>query len=220
MELEACTTNTGPFSATIAPMTIDLIGPEGLFGRLDLPPQKTTSKGSVLRVAPQRVEIVDAAAFTAFLKATLQDSDTTLRLDNGHTTIKTMGLTLNVLFRKEVQIRGMGGPRVQFGRAGKDSGCVTVRVWNPSPLEVDLGDAVFDCRNGNGAILATLSGKMYLGRGESVHQMAVQRHGTAADVIGELRMVGVGVEQDSWLSEGITHFNVCVEGLDELANVL
>jgi Protein of unknown function (DUF3712) len=212
--LEGEVTKTGPFSATLAPMTIDLIGPDGCFGKLDLPLQKSTSKGYTIRVEPQRVTITNMDAFLAFVKATQTQKSAKLILDNGQTIIKTMGLTIHVTFRKEIEMIGMDGPKTQFVCAEGDK--ILAKIDNPSPLEMDLGDAVFECRDKEGSVLAKTMGNIYVGRGESQHEVTMTVEAEKEGEISELSMVGVDVKQESWMKEGIRFYHVQLEVTEDL----
>jgi hypothetical protein len=69
MSMESKIANTGPIGATITPMTLDMCGTAGCFGRLNLPEIKTSSSGTTVTVTDQKIEIVDMDAFIAFNKS-------------------------------------------------------------------------------------------------------------------------------------------------------
>jgi len=69
MSMESIAANTGPIGATITPMTLDMCGTAGCFGRLNLPEIKTSSSGTTVTVRDQTIEIVNMDAFIAFNKS-------------------------------------------------------------------------------------------------------------------------------------------------------
>lgn len=71
MSMEAKTANTGPIAVTMSPMTVDMCGPAGIFGRLDLPEIRTSPSGTIITVTDQQIQIVDMKAFLAFNKSSM-----------------------------------------------------------------------------------------------------------------------------------------------------
>lgn len=69
MSMESKVGNTGPMGVTMSPMTVDLCGDAGCFGKLNLPEIKTKASGTTISVTDQKIEIVDMDAFIAFNKA-------------------------------------------------------------------------------------------------------------------------------------------------------
>jgi hypothetical protein len=69
MSIETKVENTGPVGATIAPMTVDMRGPGGVYGRLSLPEIKTKSSGTTLTITDELVKITNMDAFVAFNKS-------------------------------------------------------------------------------------------------------------------------------------------------------
>jgi len=67
--MESRVANMGPVGATMSPMTVDMCGTAGCFGRLDLPEIKTSSSGTTVKVMDQLIRIVDMEAFKAFNKS-------------------------------------------------------------------------------------------------------------------------------------------------------
>jgi len=104
MAIESKTTHTGPLPATLAPMTVDMVGPKGVFGRLDLPEVKTTSKGAMVNVPDQLIKITNMDAYLAFTKALQIDEKVTMELDNGQGTIKALGMKSKIVYKKPVHM--------------------------------------------------------------------------------------------------------------------
>src|ERR1700750_562399 len=114
MSIESKTTNTGILPATLSPMTVDMVGPKGSFGKLDLPEVKTTSKGAVVTITDQHIKITDMDAYVAFIKSLQLDEKLTMYLDNGKGTIKALGLKSNIVYKKPVNMSGMDGPQSEM----------------------------------------------------------------------------------------------------------
>ncbi|KAI0972992.1 hypothetical protein F4678DRAFT_34568 [Xylaria arbuscula] len=110
--LEARLTKTGPATAKITPMTVDLCGPSGHFGNVRLPAITTRAFGTDVVVTSQLVSIVDKDALKAFIQAIIKD-DVELALRNGQTTITALGIgPRDVVYQKEILLHGMRGPIV------------------------------------------------------------------------------------------------------------
>ncbi|TVY23960.1 hypothetical protein LHYA1_G008049, partial [Lachnellula hyalina] len=170
MSLVCQVANTGPIGATMTPMTLSMSGNAGCFGTLNLPEIKTSSAGTTITVAEQRIEIVDMDAFVAFNKSIMNDSSLTLHLTNGSSTIKALFLSAKITYAKDVHLTGMSGPlttmlSTTISPAGTFTN--TMQVQNPSPLEIDLGTLKQELRNAKGERIAVQRGKLYLGRGET-----------------------------------------------------
>ncbi|KAK2630115.1 hypothetical protein QTJ16_000935 [Diplocarpon rosae] len=204
-------TGTGPVSATISAMTVDLVGPGGAFGRLALPVIKTTSSGTDVNIAPQLITITDRAAFRAFVHAILRDESLLLQLRNGQGTVKALGLTADINYNKDCPLAGMHGPQTSIARtevvgAGFTS---TLVVSNPSPLEIDLGTLKQELRSADGTVLAVQQGRAYLTRGESRYVVTGKPTGQAA-AGPEAVLVATGVVEANWHNETITAFEASV----------
>jgi hypothetical protein len=75
---------------------------------------------------------------------------------------------------------------------------------NPSPLEIDLGTLRQEIRNSKGEKIAEQKGKVYFGMGETSYVMSGTTTGTEVGE-GEVRVVGLGVEEDNWNNFTLVH---------------
>jgi len=64
-------------------MTVDMVGPTGIFGRLNLPKVKVKNGVADVVITDQVIQIVDMENFKAFMKAMIQDEELVLRFENG-----------------------------------------------------------------------------------------------------------------------------------------
>ncbi|KXH48194.1 hypothetical protein CSIM01_08746 [Colletotrichum simmondsii] len=201
-------TGTGPMGATMAPMTVDMMFNGGCFGKLDLPEVKTKSGGTEVVVKDQLIKILDRNAFMAFVKAIMCDESLVLRLDNGDCTIKALGLSAKVKYAKDVPIVGMAGPKIaQVNSAERGGGFVnTMKVYNPSPLEINHGISKFELRSESGEVLAELEGDLTIVKGEfeSTLQGTLKK---GAKVSDKARMVGTGTKEANWCNDTIQFIN-------------
>jgi hypothetical protein len=206
MSIESRVTNTGPIPATQAPMTVDMIGPKGVFGRLDLPEVKTKSSGTDVKIEDQLIQIVDHEAYQAFVKSIQLDEKLTLRLDNGQGTIKSLGMKSKIVYKKNVDLLGMNGPKIEILKTVKtETGFKnTLKITNPSPLEIDIGDSTFEFVDEQGTIIAEEHGGLDIPRGDSYHEVVGTVTGKAPS--GVVRLLGKDVEKDSWLKTTIKYF--------------
>lgn len=207
MEIESRVTNTGPLSATQLAMTVDMIGPKGIFGKMNLPEVKTKSSGVDVNIPPQKVAIVDQEAFQAFVKALQLDEKLVLRLDNGVGQIKALGMKANITYRKNVDMLGMNGPKTVILKteATAEGFKNTLKITNPSPLEIDIGENVFHFVDEAGTVVAEQRGRLNIPRGDSYHEVTGKI--LAKSPQGKVRLVGVDVEKQSWLKETIKYFD-------------
>ncbi|KAH7418909.1 hypothetical protein BKA64DRAFT_591061 [Cadophora sp. MPI-SDFR-AT-0126] len=207
MSIESRVTNTGPISSTISPMTVDLVGSGGAFGKLDLPVIKTSSSGADVHIPAQVIKITDKAAFKAFVTAVLRDESLVLQLKNGKGTVKALlGLSAEIDYNKDVPLKGMNGPKTSIAKTVVEGGGFknTLTYVNPSPLELDLGIIKQELRNKDGSVIAVQQGKTYLVRGETNVVVEGKVVGKAAG--GEAVIVSIGVVEDNWHNETITAF--------------
>ncbi|KAI3341425.1 hypothetical protein F4824DRAFT_313035 [Ustulina deusta] len=117
VSLEARITKTGPASASITPMTVDLCGPSGHFGNVTLPAITTQAYGTNVVVTNQLVHIIDRDALKAFIQAIIQDG-VVLSLRNGRTSITALGVgPREIVYEKEIALPGMRGPAVSVHAA-------------------------------------------------------------------------------------------------------
>lgn len=111
VSLEARVTKTGPASATISPMTLELCGPAGHFGKVTLPAITTQAYGTDVVVTRQLVKIIDKEALKAFIRDIIQDSSVVLSLRNGETSIRALGIgPRGIVYEKDLELPGMKGP--------------------------------------------------------------------------------------------------------------
>jgi len=219
MEIQSRVTGTGPIGATMTPMTVDLVGPGGAFGKLDLPEVKTSSKGTDVHIDPQKIDITDFEAFRAFVKSITQDEKLTLRLENGKGKIKALGMNANITYKKPVELAGMNGPKARIVKAegSKDDLKIQLQIFNPSPLEIDLGTAIYDMQGEDGAKVAEIRGPQHVVRGDNSHEMTGKITGSAA--AGAASLVGTGSEGDSWTKETNKYLNMKVQIPETMATM-
>ena len=221
MSLTSRVTKTGPVGATLTPMTVDMIGPAGCFGRLDLPEIKTSSKGATVQIDDQKITITDLDAFLAFVRAIQCNDQVALDLDNGVGKIKSWGLSGSIVYKKRVDIAGMRGPATEIVKTEilPDGGFSnTLRTRNPSPLEIDLGVATFDIVNGEGEVLGWHKGRLHLPRGESTYTMIGKA--TRKGDVSDIKLVGKDVEADAWSKKSIAFYDLPVTLTPQLTEVL
>jgi len=221
MSIESKTTHTGPLPATLAPMTVDMVGPKGVFGRLDLPEVKTTSKGAVVNVNDQLIKITNQEAYLAFTKSIQIDEKLSMELDNGQGTIKALGMKSKIVYKKPVHMLGMDGPQTQIVKTevtGPDSFVNTMKIINPSPVEIDMGESIMHFKNAAGQLLATQVAKVFIVRGETIYQ--AQGKVVAKGDISRVTLVGDGSNKDSWLKHTLNWFQVPLRITPELAGLL
>ncbi|EKD20006.1 uncharacterized protein L3040_002316 [Drepanopeziza brunnea f. sp. 'multigermtubi'] len=219
MSIEAEVTGTGPVGATIAEMTVELVGPGGAFGKLDLPVIKTSSSGAKVIISSQHIKISDKAAFKAFVTAILRDESLVLKLQNGKAQVKAMGMKAEIDYNKDCPLKGMNGPKTSISKTVVEGGSFknTLVVENPSPLELDLGTIQQELRNQDGSVIATQSGKAYLSRGQSTYDVEGKPSGKAAGASATL--VATGVAENNWHNETIQAFQVPVTLPAELVTI-
>ncbi|KAI1740550.1 hypothetical protein F4680DRAFT_91466 [Xylaria scruposa] len=118
VSLEARITQTGPASATITPMTLELCGPAGQFGKVTLPAITTQAFGTEVVVASQLVRIIDKEALKAFIRDIIKDDSVVLSLRNGVTSITALGIgPRDMTYQKDLELLGMKGPVVKVHTA-------------------------------------------------------------------------------------------------------
>ncbi|KAK1986682.1 hypothetical protein LZ30DRAFT_685214 [Colletotrichum cereale] len=221
MSIVSRVTGTGPMGATMSPMTVDMMFNGGCFGKLDLPEVKTKSGGTEVVVRDQVIKILDHNVFKAFVKAIMCDEKLVLHLDNGDCSIKALGMSAKVKYAKDVAIIGMGGPKIaQVNSQERGGGFVnTMKVYNPSPLEIDHGVSMFELRNESGEVLAELKGNLKIVKGdfETTFQGSLNKGAKASD---KARMVGVGTQESNWCNETIKFIDVPFSVSPQFAQML
>ncbi|CAJ2510998.1 Uu.00g066230.m01.CDS01 [Anthostomella pinea] len=159
VSLEARVTKTGPASATLTPMTIDLCAGSShaatCFGRVTLPQITTQPNGAPIVVSNQLVRITDAAALQAFIRPVIGSNMATLILRNGNTTVRALGVGPRAIcYEKDITFAGMGGPDVcvqsastpalvpssasQAALGGLSASATTNSLTNPTPTQGSL----------------------------------------------------------------------------------
>jgi hypothetical protein len=214
-------TGTGPVGSTMSPMLVDMIGAKGTFGKLQLPEVKTKATGVVIDVPDQKIEILDMDAFLAFVESIQLDKSVTMMLDNGKGTIKALGLTSNITYKKKVDFLGMNGPKTEVIKTedlGDGKFKNTMKMQNPSPVEIELGTPTFVFKDAAGNVLAEQSGKIHIPRGEYEYESTgtVKTKGDTSKVM----LVGVTTDQDAWTKKSIQFFDLPItltQGLVTLA---
>lgn len=202
LSLMGRTTKIGVVTATISAMEVDLVGPGGIFGRLNLPSHKMGSFGGDIQVLKQVIRILDMVAFKAFVKAILQDDDLVLGLDNGQATVKAVGMTAHIIYRKDLHLKGLTSltcTLIQAKPVGNGYESIFC-LYNPSPFEIDLGTVLFQVQDENGNAIAEQKGETFLLRGGASYSIVTGRIvGTVSK--GEARLIGLGVAEDSWVKD-------------------
>ncbi|OAQ98775.1 hypothetical protein LLEC1_07269 [Akanthomyces lecanii] len=202
MSLMGRTTKIGLVTATISAMTVDLVGPKGIFGRLDLPAHRMGSFGGDLRVFKQPIRILDTVAFKAFVRSILKDEDLVLRLDHGQASVRALGMTAQVVYRKDLHLKGLTSltsTLIQvkpFGSEYESTFC----LYNPSPFEIDLGTVLFQVQDEHGKVIAEQKGSTFLMRGGACYSV-VTGHIDGKISEGKARFIGLGAEGDSWVKD-------------------
>lgn len=213
-------TDTGPVSATMAPMIVDLCFGGHAWGKLQLPEVITASSGAEIIVAEQQVQITNQEAFRAFVRALMLDEELVLTLDNGdcHIASKILGFTArsNVVYKKNLMIKGMRGPVVTLVETvgGKN----TIKVANPSPLELDHGVSLFDVVAGN-EVVAHLKGPLYIVRGSFDSTLDVTFTGKKVEKGTKVKLVGKGTEKESWMNETLKYISTEFEVNEQFASL-
>lgn len=222
MEVEANVSNTGYISATLHASTVALIGPRGLFGRLDLPKLKLQPSGTRLHVPPQEIVIEDHEAFEAFVKGIQLYQLTSLTLSNPEAKVSAVFLTTTANFTKTVGLPGMDGPRIEIIETKRnddksDAFVNTVKISNPSPLEIHIPQGVFHFRDETNSVVAEQYGDFFITHGDSYHELPGRV--LAGKPQGQVRLVGVTVNKESWMRRTIRYFDSDVTLTPELADL-
>lgn len=167
-----------------------------------MPAITTHSDGAPIVVTDQLVRISDKAALQAFIQPVIVDSHAVLVLRDGHTTVRALGIGPKpVCYEKDMPMAGMNGPhvRVVSASAGAEGGdgdgdgngngngndtekgnglTFTIRVANPSPMEISFGECGFEIQNGAGEVFAELTGALdtRCGQFEATLRGTVNKH--------------------------------------------
>lgn len=213
-------TGTGPTSAVMAPMVVDLVFGGVTWGKLQLPEVITSSSGTDVICEEQEIKILDQEAFRAFVKALMLDEELVLTLDNGDCKIssKILGFTAksNVVYKKDLIITGMRGPKVTLVETTSEKN--TLKVTNPSPLEIDHGVSLFDIVDGDD-VVAELKGPLYIVRGNFDSSLKIMFKGKKVAPGTKVRLVGKGTEKESWMNETLKYINTEFEASEQFASL-
>lgn len=210
MSIKSKVTKPGLSTAHISEMTVDMVGPSGMFGRLDIPAAKVGRSGGDIIIVDQLIKILDMEAFKAFVTAIMQDDELVLRLENGKATVKALGSTASIIYQKEIKLKGMKGLKVTMaGTEPEGDGFKsTMLMVNPSPFEIDLGTVHYKVLDMDGLTVAEQRGLTYITRGESRASIAGPITGRVSN--GQVRFIGVDVEEDNWYKEVIKAVDISV----------
>jgi len=223
MEIESRTTNTGVAPAVLAPMTVEMVGPKGVFGYLDLPEVKTNSKGADVNIPAQHIKITDLDAYKAYSKSIQLDEDTSMYLDNGKGTIKALGfLSANIVYKKEVEMKAMDGPMTEILKTevtGPDTFKNTMKITNPSPVEIDMGPVTMQYKNASGQVLAEQTADIFIRRGETIYE-ATGKVVAKGDISSVSLVGGSELTRKSWISHTLEIFDVPIPLSDEMHGLL
>ncbi|KAM3541426.1 hypothetical protein BM221_002076 [Beauveria bassiana] len=211
ISLKGKTTKIGVAKATVSAMTVDMVGPRGAFGRLNVPEIKMGSFGAAdITIVEQEIAIINMEAFKAFVASIMHDDQLVMRLENGQVTVKSMGMTSNIVYNKVLNLRGLKSLETTLLKVEADDGGVksTFSVVNPSQFEVDLGTVIYEVRDKDGNRIGEQKGATYVSRGES----SLALHGSVEGDVssGETRFVGVDVEEENWLKQIMGSIEVVV----------
>lgn len=245
MSIKGKVNKFGITTAHISAMTVDLVGPQGTFGRLDIPPNKVGPSGGDVTIIDQTIKITDMEAFKAFVRSILQDETLTLRLDNGEATVKAMGRSSGIVYKKDIQVKGFkglqttitstvlsmqGGGEEEEGEgagAGGGGGSGTRRTYtssvemmNPSPFEIDIGTVHYEVRDEQGTVIAHQKGKTCVKRGTSCFTVVGDITGKVQQKAGsgapKVQFVGAQVDEDTWFKEIVAAVGIWVTVPDEV----
>lgn len=210
MSMKGKATKIGVATATISAMTVDLVGPRGAFGRLDVPMIKMGSLGADVTIVEQPISIIDMSAFKAFVEAIMKDESLTLRLENGHTTVKSMGMKSTIVYNKVIHLKGLKLLQTTLLKMEPDAGGVKsiISLVNPSQFEVDLGTVIYEVQDKHGRRIGEQRGATHVQRGQS----SLTLHGSIAGEVssGETKFVGVDVEEQNWLKQIMGSIDIVV----------
>ena len=158
-------------------------------------------------------------AYKAFVKSLMQDESLTLRLENGHATIKAFLLKASIIYAKDVHLKGMHGPKTIMVKTEVEGTTFRneMKANNPSPVEIDLGTVKQSILNGRGEKIAEQKGKVYFMRGETEYVMSGTVTGMAPE--GNARISGLGVEEDNWNNQTIPFLDTPVPLTDEFIDL-
>ncbi|KAM5351988.1 hypothetical protein ACJ41O_004711 [Fusarium nematophilum] len=221
LTIESRLTGTGPISSTVSPADVDISFNGSTFGKVSLPEVRTGFWGTRVEVREQRIDITDMFTYRAFVRNLVVVQDTSFQLSNGQCTVSALGTSSVCEMDLEIPVRCMSGPLVSLERLSRsgDDITATFRLDNSSPVELDHGRCIFELRNTRGETMAELRGELNIVRGQAEYTLhGLTRRGVAPS--DKARLVGVGVEGNSWCRETVKEFDVAFSLRPELAEVL
>ncbi|KAF8857279.1 hypothetical protein BDZ45DRAFT_674804 [Acephala macrosclerotiorum] len=221
MSITSVVNKTGPVAATMSAMTVKMVGPSGAFGNLDLPEVKAKSSGTEVVITDQLIQVTDMAAFRAFVKAIMSDESLIMRLEDGETTVKSLGISSKITYNKDVHLKGMCGPKIRMVKTevlGNGTFRNEMLTENPSALEIDMGIAKYDILNGDGDVIATQEGRTYIKQGQST--TIAEGKVVGGKMKGKPRLKGVGVFEDNWHRETLKDLNAPLELSEEFVTLV
>lgn len=219
--IESRVTGTGPVCSTVSAVELELTFNGCCFGKLRLPEVKTSLWGTKVAIREQKLQILDMAVFKAYMRSVIINNDTCFQLENGECTIRSFGVVAHCSYCLDIPTPGMMGPKATLQKVCRD-GCdttLTLKFHNPSPVELDHGTTIFELRNCKGESLAEFRGALDIVRGD-FDVVLRGRLKSGATASRELRLVGVGVDSDTWCKETAGYFEVALEIRPELVHLL
>lgn len=206
-------TDTGPVSAQMSEVLVDIVGPGGKFGELLLPETKLSPQGTDVVVDEQVIKITDMEAFRAFVRAATCDEEVTLTLANGKAKMKAMMLSATVDYTKTVTIKGMGGPKITLIKTeldGEDGFINYMSCENPSPIEMDQGVVMYALKNDAGEKFGEQAGELFVKRGvtEFIMKGKIVKGVGASETA---KFIGIGAEKDTWVRETTKFVNSSID---------
>ncbi|KEY70402.1 hypothetical protein S7711_06570 [Stachybotrys chartarum IBT 7711] len=220
--IETRVSGTGPISSTVSPMHLDLAYNGTRFAKMHMPEITTRWRGTEVKVREQKVEILDMATYKDYVRSVMVAEHSGFQLENGVCTITALGITIPCTYRLRIPIRGMMGPAAALTKVERREGdvlAVTVKLSNPSPVELDHGLSIFEFRNMTGHLMGTLKGDVKIVRGDFEVQLEgkLEKGITPTD---KARLVGKEVEGDTWCNETIKYIDLVVDVTPEVQEVL
>jgi len=223
MSIESRTYNTGAAPATLYPMTVDMIGPQGTFGKLNLPEVRTSSKGADVIINDQLIKITDMAAYQAFQRSIQLDEKLSMLLNNGAGQIKALNfLKATITYKKQVDMLGMNGPQTKILNTeilADGTFKNTMKIINPSPVEIEMGDVSMLYKTPTGEVLAEQTAHIFIVRGETIYE-ATGKVLAKGNTEGLHLVGGEELSKESWIKNTLSLFDVPIALTPELKTLL
>lgn len=210
---------------------------------MTLPEIVTASDGAPIVVKNQIVEITDKTALQFFIVPAIKRDIAKLSLKNGQASISIPAFNVaprSICYERDVRMQGMDGPEVCIKSASvtsrpamplalssSSSGnlmraniTVTLRVKNPSPIEISFGICEFEIQNSNNEVFAELKGHLDIrcDHFNATFQGVADKRVTLTD--GKARLVGRRCVGAGWCDETIKGIDVPVEDVWKLLQAL